>query len=118
MGSSSSYRFICSKSGWFSLNVSVRPGNFFSVDEVAVQEMAQAVYQHRNLEVPPIPTTLQGFNSAFYARRGPALGYAAVPFVAVANFLDDHFGSVQGTVATGIPRGILQQPLRWGGRLA
>jgi len=100
------------------LYIAVGPGCFFSVDEVVVQESAQSLLHRGTLEVPPIPTSRPGRGGAFYAHRGPALTYVAVPFVALGNFLDDHFGSIKGGVAAGPALGVLEHPLRWGGRLA
>jgi tetratricopeptide (TPR) repeat protein len=94
------------------------PGNFFSVDEVLVQEMAQAVYQRGTLEVPAMNTAIRGSEDAYYAHRGPALAYIALPLVALGNLLDELAGSMNGGAAAGPPLGTVEHPLRWGGRLA
>ena len=101
-----------------SLYVAFGPGCFFSVDEVAVQETAQALFQRGTLDVPAMNTTRSGIGGSYYAHRGPALGYLAMPFVAIGNLLDDSFGSMKGGVAAGQPIGTLEHPLRWGGRLS
>src|SRR5207244_3332688 len=93
-------------------------GSFFSVDEVVVEESARAVYSRGDLEVPAMNTAVPGRGGAYYAHRGPALGYVALPFVIFGDFLDDHFGSLKGGIAAGPPRGTLEHPLRWGGRLS
>jgi tetratricopeptide (TPR) repeat protein len=94
------------------------PGCFFSVDEVVVEETAQAVCRRDTLEVPVMSTTRMGRGGASYAHRGPALGYVALPFVAAGGLLDDLVGSPRGGPATGPPRGTPDHPLRWGGRLS
>src|SRR5437660_1750752 len=94
------------------------PGCFFSVDEVVVEEMARAVYQRGNLEIPATDTAIQGEGGAHYAHRGPARGYIAVPLVAIGSFLDNRLGSFQGGTVTGSPLGTLEHPLRWGGRFS
>jgi tetratricopeptide (TPR) repeat protein len=92
------------------------PGCFFSVDEVVLEETAQAVYRRRTLEIPGMNTAVRGRVGAFYAHRGPAMGYVALPFVAVGSALDDRIGSFNGGTAVGPQRGTLDHPLRWGGR--
>lgn len=98
--------------------LAIGPGCFFSVDEVVVEEMAQAVFQRGTLEIPAMNTAIRGRGGAFYAHRGPALGYIAWPLVAAGSILDNKIGSLQGGIATGSPLGTLEQPLRWGGRLS
>src|SRR5688572_2710774 len=93
-----------------SLYIAIGPGCFFSVDEVVVQEMAQAVIVRGTLEIPAMNTTAQGRGGAHYAHRGPALGYVALPLVAFGHFLDDHFGSLKGGSAAGPPLGTQQHP--------
>jgi len=101
-----------------SLFIAVGPGRFFTVDEVVVQEMAEAVYSRGNLEVPSMNTAVAGRGGAYYAHRGPALGYVAIPFVILGDILDNNVGSMLGGIAAGPPVGTLEHPLRWGGRLS
>jgi hypothetical protein len=97
----------------------VGPGNFFSIDEVDIQETAQALVQRGTLDIPAASMTRRGRGNAHYdVHRGPALAFVAMPAVALGNRLDDAFGSVSGGPATGPPLGIEDHMLRWGGRLA
>src|SRR5262249_20234857 len=101
------------------LYVAIGPGRFFSVDEVAVEATARAVYSRHNLEVSAMNTVVPGREGAYYAgHRGPALGYVVLPFVVAGDFLDNRFGSLKGGVAAGPALGTLEHPLRWGGRLS
>ena len=65
------------------------PGRFFSVDEVVVEETARAVYSRGDLEVPAMNTAIPGRGDAYYAHRGPALGFVAVPFVLLGDMLQE-----------------------------
>lgn len=100
------------------LYVAVGPGNLFSVDEVLVQETAQAVASRGTLDTPAMNTARIGRGGAYYAHRGPGLAFVAMPLAYVGLALDDAFGSLQGGVAAGPPLGTAEHPLRWSGRLA
>ena len=98
--------------------VALGPGNFFSVDEVVVQETAQAVIRRGTLDVPAMNTAIPGVNGGYYAHRGPALSYVALPLVRIGIWLDDAVGSLAGGAAAGDAKGTLEHPLRWSGRLS
>src|SRR5438445_3647503 len=100
------------------LYFAIGPGNFFAVDEVAVEETAQALILRRNLDIPLMTDARQGRAQSYYALKGPGLPFAALPFVYLGLKLDGAFGSMNGGPLAGPPIGFGEQPLRWGGRLA
>lgn len=101
-----------------SLYAAAGPGCFFSVDEVLVEETAQAVVERGALDIPAMNTAKPGVAESYYSNHGPALGFVALPFAAAGILLDDKFGSLRGGTAAGPPLGVPEHPLRWGGRLA
>src|SRR6266446_3878695 len=114
---------------WWSLQVvlfltfasfyfAVSPGNFFAVNEAAVEETAQALILRRTLDMPPMTDTPVGRGQSYYTQAGPGLPLVSLPLVYLGLKLDDGFGSMNGGALAGPPIGTEDQPLRWGGRLA
>lgn len=95
----------------------IGPGNFFSVNETAVEETAQALILRRTLDIPALIDSPIGRGSVFYSQAAPGLALTALPFVYVGLKLDDAMGSMNGGVLAGPPMGSEEQPLRWSGRL-
>ncbi len=95
----------------------IGPGNYFGVDEVAVEETAQALLVRRTLDVPAMNDVRVGRGRSLYTVKSAGLAFVALPFVYAGLKLDDAFGSMNGDELTGPPLGDEEQPLRWGGRL-
>ena len=95
----------------------IGPGNFFAVDEVGVEETAQAVILQHTLEIPTMGDARLGRGQSYYTMKGPGLPFASLPFVYAGLKLDDLFGSMNGGPLAGPPLGVEEHPLRWGGRL-
>ncbi len=95
----------------------IGPGNFFSTDEVRVEETAQALLLRHTLDIPVMNDSRLGREQSYYTVNGPGFPFAALPFVYLGLKLDDAFGSMNGGSLAGPPIGVEEQPLRWGGRL-
>jgi hypothetical protein len=95
----------------------IGPGNFFSTDEVRVEETAQALLLRHTLDIPVMNDSRLGRAQSYYTVNGPGFPFAALPFVYLGLKFDDAFGSMNGGPLAGPPIGVEEQPLRWGGRL-
>lgn len=101
------------------LYFAIGPGNFFSTEEVGVEEMSQALVLRHTLDIPLMNDSRLGRAQSYYAYSGPGLSFAGLPFVYLGLKLDDAFGSMNGGPLAGYPIGAQEeQPLRWSGRLA
>ena len=74
----------------------IGPGNFFSTDEVRVDETAQAVLLRHTLDIPLMNDSRIGRAQSYYTVNGPGFPFAALPFVYLGLKLDDALGSMNG----------------------
>ena len=96
----------------------IGPGNFFSVDESAPEQTLQALIRRGTLDIPNAMDAVPGRGQSYYSIKGAGATFAALPFEYVGLKLDDAFGSMNGGPLAGVPMGVPQQPLIWGGRMA
>lgn len=95
----------------------IGPGNFFSTDEIRVEETAQALLLRHTLDIPVVNDSRIGREQSYYTVNGPGFPFAALPYVYLGLKLDDSFGSMNGGPLAGPPIGLEEQPQAWGGRL-
>jgi len=96
----------------------IGPGNFFAIDESMQEETAQALILRHTLDIPVMVDARFGRGRTWYTLKGPGLPMVSIPFVYLGLKLDDAVGSMSGGQLAGPPVGPMEQPLRWGGRLA
>src|SRR2546428_11405692 len=87
----------------------IGPGNYYSVDESAVEQSAQALWRRGTLDIPAAFDVVVGRGQSYYSIKGAGTTFAALPFEYLGLKLDDAFGSMNGGPLAGVPMGVREQ---------